>query len=217
VGRTVRPQETRAGGSGQAQERVSASLPRVNRPDQTQITFQETFFTLPPLEPRLTTRTVFLIDASAISQAETDLDWVEHYGLASLWARRPRVQPGISTRSRCQEAFALCGRACACSSKTAGDSTASAFVPRFLHHELDEGSPRAATSCYSRESKSPKGLHPAHPANDNWPGICRHRNLVPDLLIGVVSLPWVGRWEADRLHCKKVRPIRPLLASPNCL
>ncbi len=58
--------------------------PTPRLPDQTNLTYRESFFELAPLQPRLTAKTVFLIDASAISQSETDLDWVEHYHLGEL-------------------------------------------------------------------------------------------------------------------------------------
>jgi uncharacterized protein (TIGR03437 family) len=59
-------------------------IPTPRLPDQTDFTFREAFFALQPLQPHLTAKTVFLIDARAISQTETDLDWVEHYRLGEL-------------------------------------------------------------------------------------------------------------------------------------
>lgn len=53
-------------------------------PDQANITWQQGGWTLAPLQPYLTAKRVFLIDARAISQAETDMDIIEHYKLAEF-------------------------------------------------------------------------------------------------------------------------------------
>lgn len=59
-------------------------LPSPSLPDQTNMSYIPGGWTLPPLEPYFPGRRVFLIDASAISQAETDMDIVEAYHLADF-------------------------------------------------------------------------------------------------------------------------------------
>ncbi len=60
------------------------NYPTPRLPDQTDLTFEQSFFTLSPRQPRLTAKTVFLTDASVLSQPETDLDWIEHYRLGEF-------------------------------------------------------------------------------------------------------------------------------------
>jgi hypothetical protein len=59
-------------------------VPTPTLPDQTEMTYDYGYWSLPPLDPYFSARRVFLIDASAISQAETDMDLVEHYRLADF-------------------------------------------------------------------------------------------------------------------------------------
>jgi len=59
-------------------------VPTPALPDQTNMTYSYGDWTLPPLDPFFPGKKVFLIDASAISQAETDMDLVEYYKLADF-------------------------------------------------------------------------------------------------------------------------------------
>jgi C-terminal processing protease CtpA/Prc len=59
-------------------------VPIVPRPDREGMTFQQSNWSVYPLEPRLTTKTAFLTGPGAISYAETYLGIVEHYKLAEI-------------------------------------------------------------------------------------------------------------------------------------
>ena len=59
-------------------------IPTPALPDQKDMTYEYAEWTLPAVEPRFAGKSVFLTDASAISQAETDLDFVEHYKLGEM-------------------------------------------------------------------------------------------------------------------------------------
>jgi C-terminal processing protease CtpA/Prc len=60
-------------------------IPVVRRPDRQDLTFhQDPEWRLKPREPYLTARRAFLIDARAISYAESCLGIVEHYKLGEL-------------------------------------------------------------------------------------------------------------------------------------
>ena len=58
--------------------------PTPRLPDQVGLTFDRSSFTLEPLQPLLRAKSVFLTDASVLSQPETDLDWIEHYKLGEV-------------------------------------------------------------------------------------------------------------------------------------
>jgi uncharacterized protein (TIGR03437 family) len=59
-------------------------VPTPTLPDETQMTFMQGGWSLDPQTPYLAAKRIFLIDARAISQAETDMDLVEHYKLADF-------------------------------------------------------------------------------------------------------------------------------------
>lgn len=58
--------------------------PTPKLPDQTNMTYSQGGYTLPPVSPYPDAKRVFLIDARAISQAETDMDFVEANQLATF-------------------------------------------------------------------------------------------------------------------------------------
>jgi Peptidase family S41 len=58
--------------------------PTPKLPDQTNLTYSQGSYTLPPLSPYLEAKRVFLIDTRAISQAETDMDFIESNQLATF-------------------------------------------------------------------------------------------------------------------------------------
>lgn len=53
-------------------------------PDQTGMTYSSFAYTFPPLAPTLTARRVFLLDARAISAAETDMNTIEYHRLGEF-------------------------------------------------------------------------------------------------------------------------------------
>lgn len=59
-------------------------IPRVLRPDRTEMTFEFSNWPVEPKAPRLKAKVAFLISGRAISYAETILGMVEHYKLGAL-------------------------------------------------------------------------------------------------------------------------------------
>jgi C-terminal processing protease CtpA/Prc len=60
------------------------NIPIVRHPDHRDLEFEFSNWPVPPRSPRIRARAAFLIDAKAISYAETFLGMVEHYRLAEL-------------------------------------------------------------------------------------------------------------------------------------
>jgi C-terminal processing protease CtpA/Prc len=75
-------------------------FPVILRPDHSDTTFAWGTWSIEPAQPRIQTRAAFLIDANAISAAETLLSIVEHYRLAELVGERTAGTNGVITEVR---------------------------------------------------------------------------------------------------------------------